>query len=148
MDVDPITVDQLKQTKNGRWIVIEGDVGNVAVDLRTLHPDLRLKVSEANGVFIVSQLDRNNAGEIVGDHLVTTAQECDQRLVERVRMLIDPSYDLVAEIDRLDTEADKKREYEFHQMMGDQGERLAHALRAERGVNKDSGRSKRSWGKK
>lgn len=146
MEIEPATVEQIKIARDGRLVTISDDVGNVARDLRALHPTLRLRHSESAGHFIVYQEIEKSDGEII-QHLVTTAQQCDQRLVRRVAQIIHPSYDLHKELDKVEAESWEKIEDEMDEWIEDQGDCLAHAMRKDLGINKDSARSKKSWGK-
>jgi rubrerythrin len=126
MHLAPASLDQLRQSQTGSWALVEADVGSVAQQIQEIASDrgvvLELHVSEKTGIFVVKQ--------IIGDEeqLVTTAQECDQRLVDSVRKATSPQYDLAAELDQVEREKDAAFESKRSDKLGDAGERLAHAL--------------------
>jgi uncharacterized protein YlxW (UPF0749 family) len=126
MEIAPASLAQLRQSRDGRWISVDADVGSIAQQIAEIAVDrgivLSLRVSEVTGIFVVVQH--------IGDQeqLVTTATECDQRLVESVRKATSPQYDLAAEIDQLEAEKDARQEARRQEQLGDAGERLAHAL--------------------
>jgi hypothetical protein len=127
MRIQPASLAQLQQSASGRWLEIESDVGSVALQLKeiadTLGIELHLRLSEVTGIFKVIQVI---GGE---EQLVTSAQEADQRLVDRVREVTSPSYDLAEAVEAV--ERDKQRDFDRVQAekVGEVGERLAHALR-------------------
>lgn len=140
--IRPTRIDVVRRTLNGHFELIENDVGSVAADLRTIDKRLKLRVSKVTGKYVVFYEEEN------GDQqLVTIADSCDQRLVKRVQEIAQEGYDYGKELDKLDAERKKEIEKEQDEKVSDAGERLAHAIRKDRGVWKDSARSKRSWRK-
>lgn len=131
MEIAPASVDQLVQSASGRWIAIDADVGSVAVQIKEIAVDrgidLRLRCSEVTGVFKVVQVIDDE------EQLVTTAQELDGRLVERVRQVTSPSYDLAGELDKIDDAADRQFWGDQREKVEEVGERLAHAIRKDLG---------------
>lgn len=128
MEVQPATLAQVKRLRDGRMIAVDDDVGGVAKDLRAIGRSLRLRYSESAEVFVVYEVHENNDGS-VDEHLVTTAQECDQRLVARVRQIADEDYDYAGELDAIQKQKDRDQASHFHDQVGEIGERLAHAIR-------------------
>jgi uncharacterized protein YlxW (UPF0749 family) len=126
MELAPASLDQLRQSRDGRWIAVDADVGSIAQQIAEIATDrgirLSLRISEVTGIFVVVQ--------IIGDEeqLVTTARECDQRLVESVRKATSPQYDLAAEVEQVETEKDVAQEHRRQEQLGDLSERLAHAM--------------------
>jgi hypothetical protein len=126
MHLAPASLDQLRQSQTGRWVHVEADVGSVAQQIEEIARDrgivLELHLSEKTGIFVVKQILGDN------EQLVTTAQECDQRLVDSVRKATSPQYDLAAELDQIEREKDAAFNARHDDQIGDAGERLAHAL--------------------
>lgn len=131
MEIQPATLAQVQRAADGRMVEIPDDVANVAKDLQTIDPSLRLRWSEVSGHYAVYQHFEHPNG-VIEDHLVLTAQECDQRIVKRVERIAHSSYDFEAEL----AKGAKGREdrSEFRESLGDYGERLEHALRRDLGV--------------
>jgi hypothetical protein len=119
--------------RNGRMVLIDDDVANVVRDLQEIDPGLRVRFSMEEGVFVVYHRRLEVDGE--REKLVTTAHELDQRIVRRVREISRPGYDFVAELDRLDREAECRKDREFSEKIGPHAERLAWALRQDLGRN-------------
>lgn len=133
MEISPARLAQVQQARGGEFVEISDDVQNVAADLRAIDAGLRLRYSEAGEYFVVYHVEELPGGG-QREHLVTTAQELDQRLVQRIRE-IDPrnGYDYAAELDRLEAEGERERDREFSEQIGPLGERLAHAVRKDLG---------------
>ena len=141
MEVQPASLEQVRRGRDGRMVLVSSDVGGVAAELRRLDPTLRLKYAEAGEHWVVYRVHRQ--GEACADddpdrteELVLTAQECDQRIVRRV-MEIHPAlnngYDFVAEVDRINREAEQRRRTQGRELVEERGERLAHAIRKDLG---------------
>jgi hypothetical protein len=134
MELSPASLDQLRQSSSGRWMLVDKDVGSVAQQIAEIAADraisLSLRVSEVTGIFKVVQ--------IIGDteQLVTSATECDQRLVDSVRKATSPQYDLNAELEQIEREKDSAHEARRQNQLGDAAERLAHAVRRDLHVPK------------
>lgn len=133
MEIRPASIAQVAQARDGRMIEIGDDVGNVAKSLQQIDPGLRLRYSEAGEYFVVYwRPDEWDEGD---GQLVLTAQECDQRIVKRVQEIAQPGYDFAAELERLDEQTRTEKEHEWSERVGETGERLAHALRKDRGYD-------------
>jgi hypothetical protein len=132
MEIPAATLAQVTAAADGTMALVEDDVCNVARDLRQLHPDLRLRFSESAGHFAVyQQIEKQGR---VQQHLVTTSQVCDQRLVKRVRMLLSPEYSFGDEVARVQAQRQRERKRAFVEKLGDPGERAFHALRKDLGI--------------
>jgi hypothetical protein len=130
MDITPGTFAQLADSREGRMVLIEDDVCGFADELQRIDPALRLRVSEETGLFIVYQTDGPR------QHLVTTATELDGRVVARVARIVhetkNGSYDLNAELERYEAEADRQAEHDRMEEQGPIFERLHHAIRKDK----------------
>lgn len=142
-DIEPASLDQLKRGANGRMTLIEADVGDNVRQIKEVNKNLFVRYSDAGGYFVVFYRHPVTLKE----RLVTTAKELDGRLVNRIRRLNSDSYDYIAELEKLDSAAEQAKLDAEKERIGDLAERLAHALRKDLGVWKDSARSKQSWGK-
>jgi hypothetical protein len=125
IDITPASLDQVVRGRGGNLIVIENDVNGVARDIKAIHPDLFLRFNEQGGYFVVLQ----DMGPACRPHVVTTAQECDQRLVRRVRLVCSEGYDTGAEMDKHHDERDRANSAQFAEKMGEVSEQLAWAIR-------------------
>ena len=61
--------------------------------------------------------------------IVLTAKELDARVLLRVQEIASEDYDYVGEMDRIDAEADKRKDHRFKEEVGQNAEVMAHALR-------------------
>lgn len=128
MRVEPTSLATFARTRGGKKLLVDDDVNGVARDLAAISDRLELHFNERGEFFVVVQ--RLDDGT---EHMVFTAQECDQRIVNRVREITAPGYDFAAEVERLDVAAEARREHEFNEKMGEAHERLAHAIRKDTG---------------
>lgn len=133
VEIKPGQIAQVtKAMRSGKPIVVDDDVQGVANDLHQIDPGLRLEYEPFEDVWVVKYVHLTADGE-VRERLVSTFQECDQRIVARMREINRPGYDFPAELDRLEREAEAQRDYEFGQKVGPIGEKLAWALRQDLG---------------
>lgn len=129
IEIQPASLGQVVMGRGGRKIYIEDDVGNVARDLRDIDSSLRLMYNERSECFVVYQVTLDSEGHVRSEHLVTTAQECDQRLVNRVKKITQPGYDYLKELEKAEAKSKADSEYQLAERLGDAGERLYHAVR-------------------
>lgn len=123
------TIDQILHTDAGSLMTVDGDVLDIAKQLHEIDPCLRLRYSGSGGHFVVYELVDNGPGVPPDERLVTTAQECDQRILERIRKIRHPDYDFSAELDRLDREREAEVQHNFSEKVGEAGERLHQLLK-------------------
>jgi hypothetical protein len=123
MDIRPATMAQVTFARDGRKVTIEEDVGSIAMQLKEIDPKLKLQLNEKGGFFMVIEDDGRE------ERLVFTAQECDGRILKRMREIAAPDYDYVGELERMDKQAAKDRDHSLSEKSGEIGEHLAHALR-------------------
>lgn len=123
MEIRPATLDQIQKGRNGKKVVITNDVGDVAKKLKEVDPTLELHYNESAQYFVVIQ----RVGNI--EHLVTTALDLDDRIVERIKKITKPEYNYEEESIAIKKQADKDLEHRRKEQVGEIGERLAHAIR-------------------
>lgn len=131
-EIQPARVDQIRAGAGGREIVIDADVGGVVKQLREIDPAFRVRYSEAGDYFVVYCQDEG------GDpYMVATYQELDARVVSNIREIVyrnrQPGYSYAAELERMNADADRRREQRFSEQIGERAERLAHAVRKDLG---------------
>jgi hypothetical protein len=115
---------QVRTGRGGRLIEIDSDVMNICERIREVDSSLGVDWNEDGNYFRVYQLVQG------GDkHVVTTTRELTPEVVEEVRRIADPKYNLASELDRLDDQADKENQHAFNERVGEAGERLRHAMR-------------------
>lgn len=124
MEIQPASIAQVRARDTGGIFTVDEDVGHIAAQIREVDPSLSLHWSEGGGHFEVRELCADGK-----DRLVLTCNELDGRVVERLRQIRHPSYDYMAEIDRLDRQADRDKEHASSERIGEVGEKLAYALR-------------------
>lgn len=132
-EIEPVSLAQVLEGYDGQMIVVDDDVSGVARDLRAIDPALVLRYHEppggGTGHFVVVQVI--DEGDRHTEHLVTTAMECDQRLVDRVRKVTHESYDVAAELDSAQRQAarDRAADSPIAKVLDERGDELAFALR-------------------
>lgn len=134
IEIKPASLAQVAQTRSGHTLLIDNDVQGVANALHEIHPDLRLEFDPHADYYCVIQTIHEPDGS-TSDHLVTTAQDLDHRIVHRVRQVASSAYDYVAELEATDEQAKRNAEHVHSEKMGDLGEKLAHALCKDLGIN-------------
>ena len=128
MEIEPATIAQVRAGRDGRVLTVEEDVFEVAGRLKEIDPSLHLRWNERGEYFVVYQLigKLEEGGE---EKLVLTAKELTPAIIARVEEIAHPEYDFVAEMDKLDKQADKDKDHRFHEQTGEAAERMAHAVR-------------------
>lgn len=122
MLIEPASLAQVRTGRNGRRILIEEDVLDVARQLRELDESLRVYWNEAGEYFVIVEVLPNG-----DESLVTTAQELTPALVGHMRQIAKENF--AEELERMDRQADRERDHAFAESVGEHGERAAHALR-------------------
>lgn len=125
MEIRPAKIDQIIKGKNGKRHVISNDVGDIAGKLKEIDSSFELHFNETTEYFVVIQR--------IGDseHMVTTALDLDDRIVDRIKQITQPGYNFETEADKIKKQADKDLEHSRKEQVGEIGERLAHALRTD-----------------
>jgi gas vesicle protein len=131
MEIKPATIDQIIKGRNGKRVVITNDVGDVARQIKEISSDLELHYNETADYFVVIQKHEN------GEHLVTTAQDLDGRIVERVKQITNPQYNFDIEAAKVEKEAKENMEKQRKEHIGEIGERLAHGFRKDLNIKKN-----------
>lgn len=124
MEIVPATLAQVRAGRDGRRVLIEDDVLDVAQQLKAIDESLSLHWNEQGSYFVVIHTDEKGT-----ENLVLTARELDNRVIDRVRQIGSANYDFLAEVDRLDKQAERDADHRFSERTGEIGERLAHAVR-------------------
>jgi hypothetical protein len=124
VEIQHATLAQVRDGRDGKRVLVEEDVLDIARQIRQIDPSLDVYWNEYGEHFVITETLKDGT-----EKLVTTALELDQRLIAHLRMLIHPDYDYGREIDRMDDQAEKDKDHEFAEQVGPLGEKLAHALR-------------------
>lgn len=124
MEIQPASIAQVRLRDTGGIFTVDEDVGHIAAQVREVDPSLSLHWSDGGGYFEVREACQDGK-----DRMVLTCTELDGRVIERLRQIRHSSYDFVREVDRMDAQADREREWASHNRIGEVGEKLAHALR-------------------
>jgi hypothetical protein len=128
VDIQPGTVQQVHRAlASGKMIAVDRGPHDVATKLREISDELSLHFDPYQDLWVVVQRRHKPDGS-VEEGLVTSATVCDERLVARVREVASPGYDLAAEIERSERDAEKAHEDQRREVLGDASEKLAFAL--------------------
>lgn len=136
IDIEPASIAQVKRTDRGKLVAVDDDVQNVANDLAEIDKGLKLSYDPDQDIYIVFHKRVEGDGS-VSEHLVTTARECDQRIVWRVKEISLPGYDYAAELERVEAAAKKARDDQFREEIAPLAEELRHAMRRDLGLDHD-----------
>lgn len=124
MEIQHASLAQVRKGRDGRRVLVERDVLDVARQLQEIDPGLRVWWNEYGEYFAVGHVQPDGS-----ESLVTTVAELTPAVVEHVRRLGSAGYDYAAELARKDQQAEKDRADVFTEQVGEAGERLAHAVR-------------------
>jgi hypothetical protein len=129
MIIEPHSLPHIERGRRGVTIFIDDDALGVAKQLEEMqfpsgYGKLKLAWNEFRESFVVIQVKDDGS-----EHIVTFAKQADGRLVDRVRRITHPSYNFAQELEAIDAQADKERDWLFSQRVGDLAERLAHSVR-------------------
>src|SRR3954449_1775937 len=129
MIIDSAALPSIQLPGCGTVVFIDDDALGVAKQLEEMqfpsgHGKLKLAWNEFRESFVVIQVKDDGS-----EHIVTSAKQADGRLIDRVRRITHPSYNFAQELEAIDAQADKERDWLFSQRVGDLAERLAHSVR-------------------
>jgi hypothetical protein len=129
MIIESHSLPHIERGRRGVTIFIDDDALGVAKQLEEMkfpegYGKLCLAWNEFKETFVVIQVKDDGS-----EHIVTAAKQADGRLIDRVRRITHPSYNFAQELEVIDAQADKERDWLFSQRVGDLAERLAHAVR-------------------
>jgi hypothetical protein len=130
--IRPVAVDRVKRLRNGRRVVITADVGMVAERLQEIDPRFHMSYDPGEALYVL-ELHTPEPDGSVSEHFVGAYDELDARIIERARMISQPGYDLAAEIERAEREAEREAERLRMEAVGEMAERLQFALRKDLG---------------
>src|SRR5690348_4184103 len=101
IQIQAASIDQVRHGKKRRLTVTD-DVGSVVRQIQEIDPRLGVIWDDDGEFFAVVEQDGPK------QRIVLTALELDHRVLARVRELASEDYDYVAEIEKLDREAEKE----------------------------------------
>lgn len=131
MRIEHASLLQVQQSVGGQSTLVENDVLDVVARLQEIDPNLFVVYQEAGNYFTIVETCKDGK-----ERGVTNVKELTPDVVDYVRMIGSDSWDVVAEMEKMDREADAAREHGFKEKVGEIGERLHHALRRDRGFDK------------
>lgn len=130
MDITPASIAQVRAGRDGRIHVVEADTANVAQQLREIDRSLVLRYHDRSDHYSVIQVTDDPA---CPEHLVTTCNPVnggvDPRIVERVRKVARPEYDVGKEIDAENTRVIQEQRDAATQRTDERLERAVHEAR-------------------
>lgn len=137
MDITPASAVQVMDS--GDLVEIGDDVLGVARQLREIDPSLKLRYSERHEFWAVYQEDRHPiTGELLRKQLVTTmkGELLSGPLLERIRKVTSDGYDLAKEVETVERQRKRDLDHQRREERGPALERLAHAIRKDKGLDK------------
>ena len=136
-EIEPASIEQIRQGRDGKFHVITEDAGGIAERLREIDPRLHLRYSEVGEYYVVYAREENDPPGT--GYLVATYQELDGRIIkdiERIKWLNQqPDYSYADQLEEKHELARAAQEYEFSQKIAENAERLAFAMRQDLGYN-------------
>jgi hypothetical protein len=132
-ELQPVALDRIMRTRNGRRVAIHADVGSVVAQLREIDERLHVFYVPDQAFFSV-ELHTPRPDGSVDEHFVGAYESLDGRVIQRIREITRPGYDLGAELERIDREAQVQADHRHREQTGEIAERVAHAVRQDLGV--------------
>lgn len=124
MEIPRATLAQVRTGRDGRRVLIDNDVLDIARQIAEIDPCLHVSWNERGEYFAVYEVSPDGS-----EHLVTTTTELTPQLVELLRMIGSRRDLFAADVAAQDRQAERDAEHAFHERVGPVAERLAHALR-------------------
>lgn len=131
LEIEPVAIEQYKKAGDD-WIIIKEDLGDIAKRLHELDSRLHIRFNPVQEFYAIFARENNK------EYLVGTYKSLDARMVTRMEQILSSGYDFKDEVKKQDDAADKAAEQKYDQIMGENAERLAFALRKDLGLNKDT----------
>lgn len=128
MEIRHASIEQVHAGRNGKRILIEADVLDVANQIRQIDPKLKIYFNEFGNYYaIAEELADGSEG------LVTTVPHdgLNSKLVDYIRMLGSGDYDYIGNAERRDRLADREKDRVLEEEVGEMGERMAHQIRSD-----------------
>lgn len=136
-EIEPATVEQVRQGRDGKMHVISADAGGVVDRIKQVDPRLNVRYVEAADYYAVYSKE----GE--SEYLVGTYKELDQRVAADIEKVAwknrQPGYSLADDLDDLEARAQKEFDAQQYEKIGESAEELAFALRKD--LHKDKYRA-------
>lgn len=130
MDIAPASIDQVQSARDGRTRIVTADVGGVAKQLQELDRSFVLRYHEHTDHYSVIQMTGDPQEP---EHFVTSCQPVnggvDPRLVDRIRQVMHPGYDVVGELERNNDQVRRDEAWARDDERGARIERAAHEFR-------------------
>lgn len=129
-------MDQVTTARDGRTVVIDRDVGDVARQICEIDESLLLRWHDLPGGSYYSVIQRLPDGQ---EQLVATCQPIaggspHPKLVDEIRKLASSSYDIEHELRTLHAQEIRDREHRRREIVGAGAERAFHEFKRRTGV--------------
>lgn len=146
MDIQPASIDQIREAEDGEWAIISAEAGTVAGDLARIDPELKVRLATRQGIFVVYTERFDADGKRHTEYVLTQQasrnrfgvwEGLDQRVVRRIEE-IDPQgrsgYNYAQELERVAHARKEANRKKFQEKIAASGEEAVHALRRDLGV--------------
>lgn len=132
MRIEHASLLQVQQGIGGQAVLVEDDVLDVVRRLQEIDPSLFVTYHEQGDYFSIVEMCPDGA-----ERIVNNVKELTPDIIEYVRMIGSEGWDVVAEMEKMDQQADRNARHRFAESVGEIGERLHHALRKDLGFDKN-----------
>lgn len=132
MEIEPANYEQVVKANDEDWVIIEKDIGEVVQELKEIDPRLCVRYNGIQKFYALFAKEIIDGQE--QEYLVNTFKSLDKRVVNRIREILSPGYDFVAEIEKDEDKKQRDKEHKLHEVMGENAERLAFAIRKDLGI--------------
>lgn len=134
IDIPAGSMNTVRDTLRHGLVAISDDVQGVASDLQEIDASLFLYRDEEADLWVVWQEKHQPDGSVTENLVTTMRGALDKRLVHRVRRVAADDYNLAAELERSDAEAEREQDHKRRETVGPVAERLLHAMQRDTGV--------------
>lgn len=126
MEIPHATLDQVRTGRNGRKIMVGGDVLEIVKQIQEIDPRLNVYWNESGEHYVITERLENGS-----EGMVTTipSDGLNSALVEYLRFLGSNQNDYIGNAEAKDRQADKEKDWALEERAGEMGERMAHQIR-------------------
>lgn len=126
MEIRHASLAQVRRGRDGRRVAITEDLHDIVARLQEIDPGLKVFWNEYGEYYtIVETLADGSEGLVTN----VPSDGLNAQLVDYVRMLGSERYSYIEEAERADAKAQAEGTHRFEEEIGEQGEKMAHAIR-------------------
>jgi hypothetical protein len=134
VDIEPASMDQVVAARDGRTVVIDRDLGDVALQLRQIDPSLVLRYHPETHHYSVIQRMPDRQEQLVATCQPIPGGAPHPKLIETVARVASSSYDVASELRAADTRRIREEEHRAAEETGLLLEEAYHRFKRQTGI--------------